>query len=58
MALGLSPRTIQRYVTRGWITPHLRLPSGRFRWDVDRLRAEIHTLPTVREGGGRRERDE
>ncbi len=49
MALGLSPRTIQRYVTRGWITPHLRLPSGRYRWDVDRLRAEIHTLPTVRE---------
>lgn len=46
-ALGLSARTLQRYVTRGLIVPHLLLPSGRYRWDVDRLRAEINALGRV-----------
>ncbi len=44
-ALGISARTIQRYVKAGLITPDLRLPSGRYRWDVDRLRAQINALP-------------
>lgn len=48
-ALGISARTIQRYVKAGLITPDLRLPSGRYRWDVDRLRAAINALPVDRD---------
>jgi DNA-binding transcriptional MerR regulator len=44
-ALGISARTIQRYVKAGLITPDLRLPSGRYRWNVDRLREQINALP-------------
>lgn len=47
-ALGLSARTIQRYVKDGLITPDLTLPSGKYRWDVDRLREQINSIP--REG--------
>jgi DNA-binding transcriptional MerR regulator len=46
--LGISARTLQRYVVAGWITPDLRLPSGRYRWDVDRLRDQINALPVER----------
>ncbi len=34
----------------GLITPDLRLPSGRYRWDVERLREQINSLPVVRDG--------
>ena len=44
-ALGISARTIQRYVKAGLIIPDLRLPSGRYRWDVVRLREQINNLP-------------
>jgi DNA-binding transcriptional MerR regulator len=46
--LGLSARTLQRYVQAGYITPDLRLPSGRYRWDVARLRDQINSLPVER----------
>jgi DNA-binding transcriptional MerR regulator len=46
--LGISARTLQRYVVAGLITPDLRLPSGRYRWDVDRLRDQINALPVER----------
>ena len=42
--LGISARTLQRYVNAGWITPQLTLPSGRYRWDVARLRDQINAL--------------
>jgi len=42
--LGISARTLQRYVQAGWITPDLTLPSGRYRWDVERLRQQINAL--------------
>jgi hypothetical protein len=32
------------------ITPDLRMPSGRYRWDVERLREQINSLPVVRDG--------
>jgi predicted site-specific integrase-resolvase len=44
-ALGISARTIQRYVKAGLIEPDLRLPSGKFRWNVDRLREQINNIP-------------
>jgi hypothetical protein len=37
-------------VQAGLITPDLRLPSGRYRWDVERLRDQINSLPVVRDG--------
>ena len=43
--LGISARTLQRYAKAGLITPDLRLPSGRYRWDVEKLRAQINALP-------------
>jgi DNA-binding transcriptional MerR regulator len=43
--LGVSARTLQRYVVAGLITPDLRLPSGRYRWDVAKLRQQINSLP-------------
>jgi DNA-binding transcriptional MerR regulator len=42
--LGISPRTIARYVARGWVVPDLTLPSGQYRWDVARLRDQINNL--------------
>ena len=47
--LGISARTLQRYVVKGWVVPDLRLPSGRYRWDVERLRAAINALPVERD---------
>jgi DNA-binding transcriptional MerR regulator len=43
--LGVAARTLQRYVNAGLITPDLTLPSGRYRWDVDRLRDQINAIP-------------
>ena len=48
-ALGISARTLQRYVSDGVITPTLRLPSGRYRWDVEALRRQINELPVAEE---------
>ena len=42
-ALGISPRTLQRYVRNGLVTPEITLPSGQYRWDVTKLRAQIET---------------
>jgi DNA-binding transcriptional MerR regulator len=43
-ALGISPRTLQRYVRKGVVTPEITLPSGQYRWDVAKLRAQIEAL--------------
>jgi predicted site-specific integrase-resolvase len=43
--LGISARTLQRYVAAGLITPDLTLPSGRYRWNVERLREQINSIP-------------
>lgn len=42
--LGLSERTIQRWVQDGLITPDLTTPGGKYRWDVERLREQINAL--------------
>jgi DNA-binding transcriptional MerR regulator len=44
-ALGLSPRSIQRYVTDGLITPDFTTPGGHYRWNVDRVREQLRALP-------------
>ncbi|MCO1654158.1 MerR family transcriptional regulator [Pseudonocardia humida] len=43
-ALGMSARTLRRYVVAGWITPDLTLASGQYRWDVEKLREQINNM--------------
>jgi len=40
-SLGISARTLQRYVTQGLVTPEITLPSGQYRWNVPKLRRQI-----------------
>jgi predicted site-specific integrase-resolvase len=40
-ALGISSRTLQRYVKAGFVTPEITLPSGQYRWNVPKLRRQI-----------------
>ncbi|MGH3917378.1 MAG: helix-turn-helix domain-containing protein [Pseudonocardiaceae bacterium] len=39
--LGVSGRTLARYVERGWLQPTVVLPSGHFRWDVQEIRRQL-----------------
>ncbi|HXV92845.1 MAG TPA: helix-turn-helix domain-containing protein [Pseudonocardia sp.] len=39
--LGLSVRTIQRYVRTGKLRPDLVTPGRQWRWDVQRVRREL-----------------
>jgi excisionase family DNA binding protein len=43
-ALGLSRRSMTRWVTDGSITPALVTPGGHLRWDVEDLRAQLARL--------------
>lgn len=49
--LGVSRRTLQRWATNGLVTPDLTTPGGHYRWDVERLRAEIKALGEQAKGG-------
>ncbi|GAA4861376.1 helix-turn-helix domain-containing protein [Saccharopolyspora cebuensis] len=48
-ALAVSPRTVARWVERGWITPDMTLPSGHHRFRLDEVKRQL------REHGGQRE---
>ncbi len=48
--LGISRRTLARYVVNGDVVPTVTLPSGHHRWDVADLRRQLQ--------GQRRRRDE
>ncbi|NMH91636.1 helix-turn-helix domain-containing protein [Pseudonocardia bannensis] len=41
--LGLSLRTIQRYIASGAITPELRTLGGHTRWDPEKVRSQLRT---------------
>ena len=43
-ALGLSARSIQRYVTAGMIEPEFTTPGGHYRWNVERVRQQLRAL--------------
>jgi hypothetical protein len=51
--LGISARTLQRYVKAGLVTPDLVLASGQYRWDVVRLRTQINGLHSWTAAGAR-----
>lgn len=42
--LGISARTLQRYVEQGVLSPAVTLPSGQYRWDVGELTRRIAEL--------------
>jgi len=42
--LGISRRTLARYVERGQLEPTLTLPSGHHRWRLDDIRAQLRAL--------------
>lgn len=43
-ALGISSRTLARYVEKGLLTPAVVLPSGHYRWDLDDVRRQLIEL--------------
>jgi DNA-binding transcriptional MerR regulator len=47
--LGISRRTLARYVEQGLVTPELTLPSGHHRWNVNDLRRQLRDLRRDRE---------
>ena len=47
-ALGLAPRTIQKYRQEGTLTPDLESAGGHARWDVERVRAELRRIAAER----------
>lgn len=40
-AIGVSYRTLQRYIADGQVQPTVKLPSGQYRWDVEDLRRQL-----------------
>jgi hypothetical protein len=48
-ALGLSLRSVQRYVAARQITPELTTPGGHHRWDVDNVRKQLRELAEQRQ---------
>lgn len=39
--LGVSPRTVARYVRNGWLTPTMITLGGHYRWDLAEVQATI-----------------
>lgn len=42
--IGVSGRTLARYAKRGLLAPEVVLPSGQYRWDRDKLAAQLDQL--------------
>jgi predicted site-specific integrase-resolvase len=40
-AIGVSYRTMLRYIADGRLRPTVTLPSGTYRWDLDALRRQL-----------------
>jgi len=47
-ALGLSPRTIQKYRADGVLIPDVESPGGHARWSVEKVRARLAELARER----------
>jgi DNA-binding transcriptional MerR regulator len=47
-ALGLAPRTIQKYRQDGILTPDLESAGGHARWNIERVRDELRRLAAER----------
>jgi len=42
--LGISPRTVARYVRSGLLAPTETTLGGHYRWDVEEVREQIRKL--------------
>jgi DNA-binding transcriptional MerR regulator len=40
-AIGVAPRSLSHWVTRGLIKPTLVTPGGQYRFDLDELKAQM-----------------
>ncbi|CAL99892.1 helix-turn-helix protein [Saccharopolyspora erythraea NRRL 2338] len=40
-ALAVSPRTVARWVERGWVQPELTLPSGHHRFRLSSVKRQL-----------------
>lgn len=47
-ALGLSPRTIQKYRSDGVLVPDVESPGGHARWDVEKVRTRLAEIAAER----------
>jgi predicted site-specific integrase-resolvase len=43
-SIGVSRRTLSRWVNSGLVKPTLTLPSGQHRWDLEELRRQLRAL--------------
>jgi predicted site-specific integrase-resolvase len=43
-ALGLSTRSIRRYLRDGKIAPDITSPGGHHRWNLESVRAQLRAL--------------
>jgi len=47
--IGISRKTLARYVSAGKLRPTVRLPSGHMRWEMDDLKAQLRALDEQRD---------
>lgn len=40
-ALNVSPRTVARWVDRGWVKPEITLPSGHHRFKLEDVKTQL-----------------
>jgi predicted site-specific integrase-resolvase len=43
-AVGVSHRSLLYWVTKGWIKPTWRSPSGRYMWSVEHLESQLAAM--------------
>jgi DNA-binding transcriptional MerR regulator len=41
-ALHVHPRTFRRWYADGWITPSDTTGGGHYRWDIEKVRGQLH----------------
>lgn len=46
--LGVSRRSISRYVQRGWLVPAFTTPGGVYKFDVDEARKQLEAIAKSR----------
>lgn len=40
-AVGVDRRTLQKWVSKGWVTPTLTTAGGHHRWDIEDLKRQL-----------------
>lgn len=45
--LGISRRSITRYVERGWLVPTFTTPGNRYLWDLEDVKRQLSELARI-----------